>query len=127
MIGTALGVSVAAMIGDHYSHTVMAFICCSSAGLLCTYHSLSHVTINTLSLSRLECLLSDYFKDCHIGGSSVLSGSDYSIHHKGSSSSSGSSSSGSSSGNSSSVSQRSILTPTNLRDIEFCLMTPKIR
>ncbi len=60
MIGTGLGISIAAMIGDQYPYTVGTFLVCSLLGQFFTYYSLSHVTINTLSPHRLEYLLADY-------------------------------------------------------------------
>eukprot|EP01034_Spumella_vulgaris_P031514 gene31514-38922_t len=63
MLGTGLGIGIAACIGDQYHLTVCAFTALSSVGVMSTYYSLSNVTINSLSPHRLEYLLREYLGD----------------------------------------------------------------
>ena len=57
LLGTSLGLSIAASLGQDYNSIVMAFVACSSVSLGATYFSLKGVTLTTLSLARLDCLL----------------------------------------------------------------------
>ena len=62
LLGTSLGVSVAALIGDQFHCTVAAYCVCSTVSIAVTYRSLTHVTITSLSLQRLDFMLHDYFE-----------------------------------------------------------------
>ena len=57
LLGTSLGLSIAAYLGQDYSSIVTAFMACSGIGLGATYFSMKHVTLTTLSLDRLDVLL----------------------------------------------------------------------
>lgn len=59
-LGTGLGITLASLIGNEYGLTVGAFLVLSSLSLCSTYFSINHVTINTISVTRLELLLAHY-------------------------------------------------------------------
>lgn len=60
-LGTSFGVASAAWIANDFSMTVNLFGTLSISGLIMTYVSMQYVTINSLSLSRYEYLLHNYF------------------------------------------------------------------
>lgn len=61
LIGTSIGISVAQTISDQFLTTILFFMCCSSMGLTATYLSLSHVTISTFTISKLDIILDNFF------------------------------------------------------------------
>lgn len=63
MLGTSLGVSLAAMLGTNHTHCVLAFLACSSISLMATYRSMQAVTLTTLSLKRLDYIFEHAVND----------------------------------------------------------------
>ena len=62
LVGTSLGLSIAATVGQNYPYTLSAFVVCSLLSLTATYRSLQAVTVTTMSIDRLEALLADYLQ-----------------------------------------------------------------
>jgi hypothetical protein len=60
LIGTSLGLSIAASVGQDYASVLTAFATCSALSLGATYYSLKDVTLTTLSLARLDCIMGSY-------------------------------------------------------------------
>ena len=60
LLGTGLGLGIAATVGQDYQSTLAAFTVCSLMSIGATYASLRGVTITTVSLERLDLLLDDY-------------------------------------------------------------------
>ncbi len=60
MVGTSLGISAAAYIGNDYASTVSVFLSCSFLSLISTYISLQNVVLKTLSTSRLDAIMLAY-------------------------------------------------------------------
>ena len=60
LVGTGLGLVIAASVGQQYEAVLAAFISCSALSIGATYASLQYVTITTVSLDRLDVLLADY-------------------------------------------------------------------
>ena len=60
MIGTSLGISAAAYIGNDYASTVTVFLSCSFLSLISTYISLKNVVLKTLSINRLDAIMTAY-------------------------------------------------------------------
>ncbi len=62
MIGTSLGITAATFVGNHdLTTTMMIFSVLSAASMVCSYQSLKYVTINTISIGRLEKIVDQYF------------------------------------------------------------------
>jgi Vitamin B6 photo-protection and homoeostasis len=57
MLGTTLGITTAALMGDSYAHTFAAFSTFTALSLGATYMSLTNVTLPSLSLRRLDYIL----------------------------------------------------------------------
>lgn len=62
LLGTSLGLSIAASVGQDYASVLTAFAVCSAMSLTATYYSLKDVTLTTLSLERLDCIVDDYVR-----------------------------------------------------------------
>lgn len=62
LLGTSLGLSIAASVGQDYASVLTAFTACSAMSLAATYYSLNGVTLTTLSLARLDCIVDDYVR-----------------------------------------------------------------
>ena len=61
-LGTAIGVAIAAAVGNDYNTTVTAFFTCACLNATTTYMSLRQVTMNSLNLARLDYIFHDYLK-----------------------------------------------------------------
>ena len=62
LVGTILGLSIAATVGQNYPYTLSAFVVCALLSLTATYRSLQAVTVTTMSIDCLEALLADYLQ-----------------------------------------------------------------
>jgi hypothetical protein len=85
LIGTGLGLGIAASVGQQYEAVLGAFAVCSILSISSTYASLQYVTITTMSLERLDCLLEDYITKTEllvVGGSGSGSKSSNSSNMK---------------------------------------------
>eukprot|EP00605_Chrysophyceae_sp_TOSAG23-4_P002546 GSChrysophyteH1.ASY1.ANO1.2811.1 assembled CDS len=60
LVGTGLGLAMASSFGQDYNSVLAAFCVCSAVSIGATYSSLKHVTLTTVSLGRLDCLLQDF-------------------------------------------------------------------
>jgi len=60
LVGTSLGLSIAAACGDNYTSVISVFMCCSALNIAATYGSLRGVTLTSLSLPRMDCVLNDF-------------------------------------------------------------------
>ena len=62
-VGTGLGIGIASMLGHHYESSLLAFIACSSVGLISLRHCLRNVTLHALSPLKLMYIYASYRLD----------------------------------------------------------------
>lgn len=106
MMGTGLGISIVSVLGNEFYSIFSAYLVCSSVSLGVTYYSLNNVTITTLSLSRLESLIHHYFSNSSVEDSGQ---SDVNLTFE-----------------VSQMSDKNVLSPLQLRDLEYLLGTPTL-
>lgn len=62
-VGTSLGISIATIAQQSYELTFAAFSILSISSLFCSHYSLQYVTINTLSLIKLESMFVKFLQN----------------------------------------------------------------
>jgi hypothetical protein len=67
MVGTGLGVFLSAYVGTDYTACLAAFTCCSAISITASIYSLRNATIKSISINRMEYLLSNYLRDTNLG------------------------------------------------------------
>jgi hypothetical protein len=79
LLGTSLGIYLSTLVNHSYPLTMTAFLLCSAVHLSSTVLSLRTVTINTLSLAKLEEIFGDYLTRVSLHDPSSSSASSRSI------------------------------------------------
>ena len=74
LVGTSLGLSLAAGLAGSYPSIMAAFVACSVLNLGATYFSLKGVTLTTLSVARLEFIVGQYLDEIKASGFGAKNG-----------------------------------------------------